>query len=201
MIRMLACVTGLFLAALGPCVVGAQTPERGFLDLYFGAVGLLESDVPEWTFADAHVTGGARAGVWIRENWAITFRTWYFQTDAKQLRVSPSDLSYLGLSLELLARWRLSDRWSIYGTLGPMVAVTSLDLQEESAQARRDRDDRSLAPGASLSVGVETQLLGRIRGFAEVQTTLVYPHYDFPDQNITPRLLNLYGLVGARIPF
>ena len=54
------------------------------------------------------------------QNWGLTLRTWYFQTDAKEEGdLSGSDLSFVGVALELLARWPVSERWALYGSLGP----------------------------------------------------------------------------------
>jgi hypothetical protein len=90
-------------------VSAAQDVERGFVDVYVGVTRLFESDVPTWTFADdARAVGGARFGVWLGPNWGLTLRTWYHETDAKEEGgLSPSDLAFLGVSLELLGRWPL----------------------------------------------------------------------------------------------
>jgi hypothetical protein len=180
-------------------VAAAETRERGFIDLYGGAVRLWESDVPDWKFEDLTPSVGARAGIWLGDHWALTLRTWYYQTDAKQEVTSPSDLAFLGISLELLARWRLDERWAVYGTLGPMLAITTLDLQ--SPGTRTEDDARSLAPGASGSVGIEVSVWRGLRGFAEAQLSIVYPQFTFQDRSITPRLVNTNGLVGVRVPF
>jgi hypothetical protein len=90
--------------------VAADERERGFFDAYSGGVGLFESDRPDWKFADSsHVIGG-RVGVWMNDVWGLSLRTWYFKTDAKEEMTSPSDLAFLGVSVEILARWRLDDR-------------------------------------------------------------------------------------------
>lgn len=180
----------------------AQERERGFVDLYYGMTKLFESDVSNWKFEDERGVAGLRAGMWINDTntMALTLRTWYFQTDAKEQRSGPSDLAFLGVSLELLMRWKLSDRWAIYGTLGPAMAVTTLDV----APALRGIEDdaRSVAPGASSSVGVEVRVLSSLRAFAEMQGSLVYPAFEFfDDRTVSPRLMNLYGLVGLRMPF
>jgi hypothetical protein len=60
----------------------AEEAERGFADLYAGVVHLFESDVPGWKLEDTVGSIGARMGFWIGKNWGLTFRTWYFQTDA-----------------------------------------------------------------------------------------------------------------------
>lgn len=180
----------------------AQERERGFADVYYGMTKLFESDVSNWLFEDERGVAGLRAGMWLNDinTVALTLRTWYFQTDAKEQRSGPSDLAFLGVSLELLMRWPLSDRWAIYGTLGPMMAVTTLDV---SPVLRGTEDDaRSVAPGASTSVGVEVRVFSRLRAFAEMQGSLVYPAFEFfEDKTVSPRLLNLYGLVGLRMPF
>lgn len=180
----------------------AQERERGFVDLYYGMTKLFESDVSNWKFEDERGVAGLRAGMWINDTntMALTLRTWYFQTDAKEQRSGPSDLAFLGVSLELLMRWKLSDRRAIYGTLGPAMAVTTLDV----APALRGIEDdaRSVAPGASSSVGVEVRVLSSLRAFAEMQGSLVYPAFEFfDDRTVSPRLMNLYGLVGLRMPF
>lgn len=127
----------------------AEQPEQAFVDLYGGFLHLFESDVPDWKLKDDTPVVGGRVGVWIGRNWGLTFRTWYFQTDAKLDNASPSDLAFLGLSLELIGRWYLAQHWALYGTLGPMVAVTSLDRQRDSVTGIED-DSRSVAPGGSL---------------------------------------------------
>jgi hypothetical protein len=172
--------------------------ERGFVDLYGGIVGLDESDVPDWRFADVTPVVGGRVGVWLADTWALTLRTWYFQSDAKQEQISPSDLAFLGLSLEILARWRLDDRWAVFGSLGPMLAINTLDRE---IMPRQEEDARSLSPGASASVGVEVRVWNRLRAFIEGQATLVYASFDFRDRPISPRLLTSSGLVGVRVPF
>ena len=194
----LLCIT--FIVSVCPCPASAQDRERGFVDLYLGGTHLSESDVPTWTFNDAVPVGGARFGFWLGQNWGLTFRAWHFQTDAKEDgSLSPSDLAFLGLSLELLGRWPLNDRWAVYGSLGPAVAVTTLD-RIDSATAKEE-DARSVAVGASGAAGVEYSIVKWMRGFAEVQTSLVYPAFEFSDRTITPRLLNIYGLVGVRFAF
>jgi hypothetical protein len=175
--------------------------ERGFVDLYFGRTRLFEFDVPTWSFADWVTVGGARFGFWLGQNWGLTFRAWYFQTDTKEDGgLSPSDLAFLGLSLELLGRWPLNDRWAVYGSLGPALAVNTLDRQMDSATGKEE-DARSVAVGASASAGVEYSFVKWMRGFAEVQSGLVYPSFEFSDRTISPRLLNVYGLVGVRLVF
>jgi hypothetical protein len=182
----------------------AQEPERGFFDLYYGMTKLFESDVTNWKFEDERGVAGLRAGMWLNDTntLALTLRTWYFQTDAKEQRSGPSDLAFLGVSLELLMRWKMSERWAIYGTLGPMMAVTTLDVSPVLTGTQED--SRDLAPGATASVGVEVGVFWRLRAFAEMQGSLVYPSFDFSDRSIgriSPRFLNLYGLAGLRLPF
>jgi hypothetical protein len=197
--RWISVVVLLLLLPAG--AAAAEKRERGFVDLYLGVTRLFESDVsseqdhtiPGWDFDDTAPVGGVRVGVWFHENWALTFRTWYQQTDAKEERSSPSDLGYLGLALEVLARWPFTERWAVYGTLGPMLAVTTLDLVGD--------DDRSVAPGASSAVGLEFTFLRYLRGFAEAQFSLVYPEFDLGGRHITPRLFNTYGVLGVRVPF
>jgi len=186
---------------LSPDIAPAQGRERGFVDLYLAGTRLFESDVPTWNFADWVTVGGGRFGFWLGQNWGLTFRAWYFQTDANEEGgLSPSDLGFLGMSLELLGRWPVSDRWALYGSLGPAIAVTTLDRQIDAAMRKED-DARSVAVGASASAGVEYSFVKWIRGFAEVQSSLVYPSFEFSDRTITPRLLNVYGLVGVRFAF
>lgn len=180
-------------------VAVANEREWGFFDVYGGPAGLLESDVPDWKFGHVATTVGARAGVWITDTWAVTFRGWYFQTDATQRESSPSDLAFLGMSLELLGRWQLDRRWALYGSLGPALAITTLDLQR--ADRSFEDDARSIAPGVSAGAGIEARLVGRFRGFAELHGSLVYPSLHFSDRTISPRLLNLDGLLGLRIGF
>jgi hypothetical protein len=193
----LAVATG---APMWPSEAAAEQPEQAFVDLYGGFVHLFESDVPDWKLEDDTPTVGGRIGVWIGRNWGLTFRTWYFQTDAKLDNASPSDLAFLGLSLELIGQWSLTERWGLYGTLGPMVAVTSLDRQRDSV-TRIEDDSRSVAPGGSLSIGTEIHVFKRLRAFAEVQGSLVYPEFDFPGRRSSPRLLTVYGLTGLRLGF
>jgi hypothetical protein len=179
-----------------PSEAAGEEPEQAFFDLYGGFLHLFESDVPGWKLEDDSPTVGGRVGVWIGKNWGLTFRTWYFQTDAKLDNASPSDLAFLGLSLEFIGRWSLTEQWALYGTLGPMVAVTSLDLQRD-----HENDSRSVAPGGSLSIGTEIRVFKRLRVFAEVQGSLVYPEFDFPGRRSSPRLLTVYGLTGLRLGF
>jgi hypothetical protein len=193
----LTVVTG---APMWPSEAAAEEPEQAFVDLYGGFLHLFESDVPGWKLEDDTPTVGGRVGVWIGTNWGLTFRTWYFQTDAKLDTASPSDLAFLGLSLELIGRWSLTERWGLYGTLGPMVAVTSLDRQRDPV-TRIEDDSRSVAPGGSLSIGTEIRLFKRLRAFAEVQGSLVYPEFDFPGRRSSPRLLTVHGLTGLRLGF
>ena len=174
----------------------AQERERGFVDLYGGGTQLFESDVPGWKFTDSQFTAGLRGGMWINDNVALTLRTWYFKTDLEDQLSSPGDLAFVGVSLELLMRWKLSDRWALYATLGPMMAVTTLDLDRAVKE-----DASSLAPGASSAVGVEVRVLSSLRAFAEMQGSLVYPAFELSDRTVTPRLMNMYGLVGLRMPF
>jgi Outer membrane protein beta-barrel domain len=187
---------------LWPVVSAAQDVERGFVDLYVGITKLFESDVPTWKFADdARAIGGARFGVWLGQNWGVTLRAWYLETDANEKDgLSPSDLAFLGVSLELLARRPLADRWALYGSLGPALAVTTLDRQIDPATGKED-DARSVAPGASAAVGIEFRILKKLRAFGEVQGSLVYPSFEFRDQTITPRLIHLNGLAGIRLAF
>jgi hypothetical protein len=185
-----------------PHTAPAQERERGFIDFYLGTTSLFESDVPTWTFADSiKVVGGSRFGFWLGQNWGLTFRAWYFQSDAKEKGgLSPSDLSFLGMSLELLGRWRLTDHWALYGSLGPALAVNTLDRQVDPA-TRKEDDARSVGIGASASAGVEYSIVKWMRGFAEVQNSVVYPSFEFSDRTIAPRLLNVYGVVGVRFAF
>jgi hypothetical protein len=193
---------GLALAVLTDTSAMAEERESGFVDLYGGALRLVESDVPDWTFRDTTGTVGARVGVWFAEPWGLAFRTWYFQSDAREEPSGlPSDLAFLGMSLELLARWRLGDRWTFYGSLGPALAVTTLDRAQLVDGAVRDEDDRSLAPGATGSLGIEARLVGPLRAFVEGQASVVYPEFEFSDRTLTPVLVNLYGLAGVRLAF
>jgi hypothetical protein len=194
---------GLALALLAAAVVvsGAQAaePERFFIDLYGGVARVEDSDVPDWYFADTVGTVGARAGWWIGTDWGVALRTWFFQSDAKQESLTASDLALLGFSVEAMARWRFHDRLAVYGSLGPVLAVATLDVKESPTQP--EDDDRSLAPGLSAAVGFEVKLFERLRLFAETQMSLIYAEFEFPNRSITPRLLNFYGLFGVRIPF
>ncbi len=200
--RRLVVGVGLMLALLTVTPAMAEERERGFVDLYGGGLRLVESDVPDWQFRDTVGTAGARIGVWLAEPWGLTFRTWYFQSDAREEPSGlPSDLAFLGLSLELLARWRLGDRWTFYGSLGPALAVTTLDRAQLVDGAVRDEDDRSLAPGATGSLGIEARLVGPLRAFVEGQASVVYPEFEFRDRTLTPVLVNLYGLAGVRLAF
>jgi hypothetical protein len=183
-----------------PTEAAAEQPEHGFLDVYGGFLHLFESDVPDWKLEDDSPTVGGRVGVWIAKNWGPIFRAWYFQTDAELDTASPSDLAFLGLSLELLGRWSLTEHWALYGTLGPMVAVTTLDRQRSSV-TRVEDDSRSVAPGGSLSIGTEIRVLKGLRAFAEVQGSLVYPEFNFPARTSSARLLTVYGLTGLRLGF
>lgn len=183
-------------------VAAAADTEHGFFDVYGGLLNLFESDVPDAHFEDSSPTVGARIGVWLGDNWGLAFRTWYFQTDVKLLRsTSPSDLAFLGISLEVVGRWRLDDRWALYGALGPAMAVNTLDSQRIVQAQKIEEDSRSIAPGVSGAVGIEARLLPRLSAFAETQGSLVYPSFRFKDQTLSPRLLNVYGLIGLRIPF
>jgi hypothetical protein len=183
-----------------PSEAAAEEPEQAFFDLYGGFLHLFESDVPGWKLEDNSPTVGGRVGVWIGKNWGLTFRTWFFQTDAKLDNASPSDLAFLGLSLEFIGRWSLTEQWALYGTLGPMVAVTTLDRQRDP-MTRIEDDSRSLAPGGALSIGTEVRVFKRLRAFAEVQASLVYPEFDFPGGRSSPHLLTVYGLTGLRLGF
>jgi hypothetical protein len=78
--------------------------------------------------------------------------------------------------------------------------VNTLDKQIESATGKED-DTRSVAAGASGAVGIEFRILKRLRAFGEVQSSLVYPSFEFRDQTITPRLVHLNGLAGIRLAF
>jgi hypothetical protein len=187
-------------APMRPARAAAERPEQVFFDVYGGFLHMFESDVPGWKLEDDSAAVGGRVGVWIDRNWGLTFRTWYFQTDAKLDNVSPSDLAFLGLSLELIGRWSVSERWALYGTLGPMVAVTTVDRQRD-AVPRIEDDSRSVAPGGSLSIGTEIRVFKRLRAFAEVQGTLAYAEFDFPGRTGSPRLLTVYGLTGLRLGF
>ncbi|HXH83694.1 MAG TPA: outer membrane beta-barrel protein [Candidatus Tectomicrobia bacterium] len=195
-------VVALLAIALVAAPAAAQEREHGFADLYGGVAGLLESDVRAWDFADASTTVGGRLGVWLGERWGLAFRTWYFQTDAKErVGASPSDLAFLGLALELFARWPLDERWTLYGALGPAVAVTTLDRSRRVDGAIVEEDARGVGPGGSGSVGIQARVAGPFSAFAELQTTLVYPELSFQGQTITPRLLTVHGLMGVRVRF
>jgi hypothetical protein len=197
----LSCIALAFVLLTTGVAVAADG-EHGFFDLYGGVLNLFESDVPGSKFADSSATIGGRIGVWLGDNWGLTLRTWYFQTDVKLLRsTSPSDLAFLGVSLEVVGRWSLDDRWAVYGSLGPAMAVNTLDIQHIVQGQRIEEDSRSVAPGVSGAVGVEARLLRRLSAFAETQGSLVYPSFRFADQRLSPSLLNIYGLVGLRIPF
>jgi hypothetical protein len=78
--------------------------------------------------------------------------------------------------------------------------VTTLDRQRDPV-SRIEDDSRSVAPGASLSIGTEIRVFKRLRAFAEVQGSLVYPEFDFPDRTTTPQLLTIYGVTGLRLGF
>lgn len=185
---------------LGTTGAMAQEADRAFVDLYGGVTALFESDVPDWSFNDVVRTIGGRAGVWIRPNFGLALRMWWFQTNAKQANVSPSDLASLGFSLEMMGRWRFADRWALYGSLGPALLVNTLDLARPDNEKIED-DARSLSPGVSGGVGIEFSILRHLRAFGEIQGSLVYAKFEYPDRTITPRLGNLYGLVGVRVPF
>jgi hypothetical protein len=202
LVIVLALVCAGLVVPLSPDTASAhEDRERGFADLYFGGTHLFKSDVPTWEFNDTESVVGGRVGFWLGQHWGLTFRAWYFQTDAKEEgSLSGSDLSFVGMALELLARWPVSDRWALYGSLGPAFAVTRLDRQIDPA-VRNKEDARSVAVGASGSVGVEYGIVKELRGFAEVQSSLMYPSFEFSDRTITPRLLNVYGLVGVRFAF
>jgi hypothetical protein len=184
---------------LATSIAMADERRSGFFDIYGGPTVLLESDVPGWKFADVKTTAGARTGLWINDNWAVTLRVWYFQTDAKQRESSPSDLAFIGLSLELLGRWQLDRRWAIYGALGPAMAINTLDVQRID-QITED-DARSLAPGVSAAAGLEAHILGRFSAFTEVHGGLVYPSFGFSHRTVSPRLLHLDGVLGVRVAF
>ena len=133
-------------------VAFAQDQGHGFADLYFGGTHLFKSDVPTWEFNDTEPVGGARVGFWLGRNWGLTLRGWYYQTDAKEEGgLSTGNLDFIGVALELLARWPLSDRWALYGTLGPALAVATLDRQIDPT-VRGKEDARSVAAGVSGSV-------------------------------------------------
>lgn len=193
---MRACALSLALLSWA-VVAAAAEPERGFVDLYGGGGRLFESDEPGANFADHSLTAGVRLGVWLTPAWGLTLRGWYYQSDAKIRDVEPSDLAFLGLALEASARWPVGERWALYASLGPMLAVTTLDL-ERNGQVE---DARSLAPGVSAGLGVETRVHSHLRVFTEVQGSVAYPWFRFTDERLAPRLLNLYGLVGLRVPF
>jgi hypothetical protein len=185
---------------LGATIAVADEPKTGFFDLYGGLISLPESDIPDWKFAsDVRATVGARTGMWLNEHWAVTLRGWHFQTDAKQRESSPSDLAFLGVSLELLGRWQLDRRWAVYGSLGPAMAITTLDLQR--ADGHTEDDARSIAPGLSFGAGVEAHLVGRFSAFTEIHGALVYPSFRFPNGTISPRLLPVEAVVGVRLGF
>jgi outer membrane protein with beta-barrel domain len=193
--------TGFAPASLLPSDASAQDQGRGFVDLYFGGSHFFKSDVPTWDFDDTEPIVGGRLGFWLGQNLGLTLRTWYLQTDAKEEGgLSGSDLSFVGVALELLARWPVSDRWALYGSLGPAFAVTTLDRQFDPA-VRKKEDARSVAVGASGSAGVEYGIVKQLRAFAEVQSSLMYPSFEFSDRTISPSLLNVYGLVGVRLAF
>jgi hypothetical protein len=187
----------LFSVSIGP----AAAADRGFFDVYGGALHMLESDVPDWRFEASSTTAGARVGIHLAPSWALTFRSWYFDSDAKQRGTSPSDLGFLGLSFELLAKWRLDDRWALYATLGPMVAITTLDLEERIGDLKREQDAHSVSPGASAGIGLDAHVYGPLRAFAESHFTFVKPGFSFPGRDISPELLTLYGLLGVRVGF
>jgi hypothetical protein len=193
------CVVVMFAVALMSNVAMADEHRNGFFDLYGGLTGLLESDVPGWTFEDLTPTVGARAGIRVNNTWGVAVRTWYFQADVKERDSSPSDLAVLGISLELLGRWQLDRRWAIYSSLGPAMGVATLDFARAN---RRSADDaRSLAPGVSAAVGIEVHLVGRVSAFSEAHGSLFYPSFHFADQTISPRLLSFSGVLGVRIGF
>lgn len=193
-------VLGLVLLATTGAVAAER--ERGFVDVYGGVTGLFESDVPDATFEDVSPLVGARVGVWLGERWGLSLRTWYFQTDARlRTSTSASDLAFLGVSLEAIARWPLDRRFTVYATLGPAMAVTTLDRQRIVDGRPSEEDSRSVAPGVSGALGVEARLLPRLSAFVETQGSVVYPSFRFTDERFSPRLLNLQGLVGIRVPF
>jgi len=194
-------VLGLTVPARPSGAAAGETQEHGFVDFYGGGVRLFEADVPGSSFADVTPTVGTRAGVWLGPNWGLTFRVWYFQTDAKLLgSSSPSDLAFLGLSLELLARWQLTGRWAVYGTGGPVIAVTSLDRQRDPA-SRIEDDARSVAPGVSAALGSEVRVFRQLRAFIEIHGAVAYPEFRFPSGTIVPRLGTLHALAGLRLGF
>jgi hypothetical protein len=191
-------VVGVVAALLWTASAGAEEPQRWFVDIYGGVAKTQESDVEGWNFNDAKATVGGRGGFWFTRHWALTFRTWYFQTDADQELRSPSDLHLLGFSLEVLGRWQFHERVGLYGSLGPMVAATRLDMQNTSGH---DEVDRTVSPGVSGAVGVEVRLLKHLGAFAEAQSSLTYPSFEFSTQDLSPRVWNIYGLGGVRILF
>ena len=195
-----ACAVGLVLLTSAFAV--AADRQRGFVDVYGGGLYLFESDVPGSTFENPGGTIGGRIGVWVNDNWGVALRAWYFQTDASLARsTSESDLVFLGLSVEVVGRWPIDDRWTVYGSLGPAMAINTLDTQRIVQAQPVEEDARSISPGVSGALGIETRLLRHLSAFAETQGSLVYPSFRFSDQRIAPELLNIYGLVGLRIPF
>jgi hypothetical protein len=103
------------------------------------------------------------------------------------------------VALELLARWPVRDRWALYGSLGPALAVTALDRQIDPTM-RKKEEAHCVAVGASGSGG-EYGIVKQRRAFAEVQSSLMYSSFEFSGRTITPRLLNVGGLVGVRFAF
>jgi hypothetical protein len=81
----------------------------------------------------------------------------------------------------------------VYGSLGPVMAINTLDLERNVQGRLIEEDARSIAPGASAALGVEARVLPRLRGFAEIHSSIVYPSFQFSDRTLSPRLLNLYG--------
>src|SRR5687767_11795744 len=70
-------------------------------------------------------------------------------TDAKLAKsTSESDLLLLGLSVEVVARWPIDDRGTVYASLGPAMAIGTLDTQRIIQAQPVEEDDRSISPGA-----------------------------------------------------
>jgi hypothetical protein len=189
---------GLAVVVLWSGVAAAEERERGFIDLYGGLARVLESDAPGWQFSDLTNMVGVRAGVWIGPNWGLALRLWYQESDAKQFQIPASDLATLAGSLEVHARWRFDERWAVYASFGPALAVTTLDIE---LVPRLEDDARSVAAGMSGGVGLEARIWKRLRAFVEFQTSVLYPSFEFRDRTVTPRILTLHGLVGVRMPF
>jgi hypothetical protein len=57
------------------------------------------------------------------------------------------------------------------------MAATTLDVQLDPA-TKKEHDTRSVAFEVSEGAGIEYGIYKRFRGFAEIQTSLVYPSFD-----------------------